>query len=209
MMAQRRTTVVLEVDAEKASELVSALSKRDYIRVLDLSRDGKKHLKVCPCCGHNFPRETTHTITFEIVEALVRVVAAMKVSKSVILVNKNNPISRLPEYERPRCVEMSHRLIERAIELGLLQEFKEGSRQTYFATEAALRFLGGKEPLSPSTVVVCQGNILERSGSSMVDEVKFKDRIRHDRCILAAKKAVAELPKAVVDFVENGQISLM
>jgi hypothetical protein len=43
----------------------------------------------------------------------------------------------------------------------------------------------------------------------MIDEVKFKDRIRHDKCVIAAKKVVAELPQTVVEFVENGQISLM
>jgi hypothetical protein len=201
--------VVLEVDADKADELVSALSKRDYISVVDLDRDEKKKRKLCPCCGHKFAREVICTVNQEILETLLPVIYKMKVSKSVILVNKDNPIARLPEYERPRCVEMSGRLIEKATTLRMLQAFKDGSRLTYFVTGPALAFLANREPLSPSTVVVVHGEVVERSGTTMIEDVKFKDRVRHDSLIYEARRAVAELPKAVVEFVEKGQMSLV
>ena len=203
------STVVLEVAVEKAPELVSALSKRDYINVVNLDRAEKKRRKVCPCCGHKFPREVVYMVTCEIVEALLSVVYKMKVSKSVVLVNKDNSIDLLPEYERSRCVEMPDRVAQRAMALGLLQPFQDGSRLTHFVTGTGIAFLVNKEPLSPSTLVVSHGEIVEQSGSMMIEDVKFKDRIRHDKFLREARRVIAELPKAVMEFVEKGQMSLV
>lgn len=203
------TTVVLEVSSDKATELVSALSKRDYINIVKLDRAEKKKRKLCPCCGAKFPRELVYTVTSEICEALLSVIHKMRVSKSVVLVNKSNPIGQLPEYERARCVEMPDRVIERAMALGLLQEFQDGSRLTHFVSEIGLLFLVNEESLSPSQLILLRGEVVESSGSIEFEDVKFKDRIRHDEYLRNAKRAVAELPKAVVEFVKNGQMSLV
>ena len=90
-----------------------------------------------------------------------------------------------------------------------MKQFQDGSRLTYFVTSSAIEFLGGKISLSPSEAIVCGGDIIDRFGETMLDDVKFKDRVRKDRLQKDARKAIAGLTKAVLEFVEKGQMSLV
>ena len=66
-----------------------------------------------------------------------------------------------------------------------------------------------REPLSPSVVILSQGEVVEKTGTMMVEDVKFKDRVRHDQFLTEARRAIADLPGDVVVFVEKGQMSLV
>jgi len=204
-------TVILEVDDAKADSLVEALGKRDYIRVVVPTRAEKKARKTCPWCDHKFPREVTYVVTEEVATNLLRVVEKMESIKSLILVTPKDSISlsQLPDYEKSRALKFDHNVLKRAELLGLLAPFVDGSRKTYFATAKALALFAGKEPVSPAYVVICGGEVVETGGEMVLDDVKFKDVVRKDKFKGVAKKAAARLSKDVVDFIRNGQMSLV
>lgn len=202
-------TLILEVDESKAASLTEALAKRDYIHVVRADRTERKMRKTCPWCGQRFPREITYAITESIAERMLRVVKKMAVAKSVIIMNKKTT-NTFPDYEKPRVVPFDHNEVKKAELLGLLQPFEDGgSRTTYFATAKALALLSGKEEVSPAWVTICQGKIIETGGEISLDKVKFKDLVYQDRFAAEAKKAVAKLPKSVIEFVKKGQMSLL
>lgn len=201
-------TLVLEVQAERALDLVEAFRKRDYINIVELDRAERKRRSRCPACGGKFPREVTYGVTEEVAECLLRVVQKMETARTVILLNRNVDNTRFPDYELPRCVPFDHNALRRAEALGLISTFMDGERLTHFATAKTLALLGGKEPLSPSEVVLSGGEVIEERGSIYLGDVKFRDRARKDSFLREAQDAVNALPKKVVDFVCSGQMTL-
>ena len=84
------TYLLLAVNSERAADLRSALEKREYIKIVELDRETRKKLAECPACRRKFSRETTYTITEELVESLAIMLAGMRQSKSVVIINKKN-----------------------------------------------------------------------------------------------------------------------
>lgn len=200
-------TVILEVEESKAQSLVDALGKRDYISVVSMDRDGRKRFRDCPCCGKRLSKEVSFTVNEKLLQAMLGVVQRMSVAKSVILVNKDNPIELMPEVEKKRCVEFDAKLLGRAETLGLLTPFVDGARKTHFTK--ALDFLVGAESHEPSTMVTLDGEVLETSGAIAFDEVKFKDDSSRDRLKKEFRRAVDAIPSSTITFVEKGQMSLV
>ena len=203
----KKIPILLEVDAHRALDLVAALRQRDYINIIDLSREERKARKNCPACGHKFPREVTYRVTDEMVEALVRVVSKMRVAKSVVLINKATSRASLPPHEVKRATSFNDTLLKKAEVLGLIKAFQDGGRLTYFATAQTLALFSGK-PINPSIAVIAGGEVIERSGELLLDEFKFKDRVTGDKLVRAARDAAAALSQSTVEFVMSGQMSL-
>ena len=106
--------LILDVDSDKYDALVDALGKRPYLRVVPMDRSGRKLLSDCPCCRRKLSKESTFVINDLMVDSLIRVLAKMALSKSVILVNKDHPASSVPPIQAELCVEVDPVTIFRA-----------------------------------------------------------------------------------------------
>ena len=201
--------LILDVDEDKYDGLVDALVKRSHIRVVPMDREGRKVLIDCPCCKRKLSKESSFTINEQVVHALLRIVEKMRLTKTVILVNKDNPKAAFSTVEHERCVEADPAVIYRAETLGLLRPFLDGSRRTHFVTSAGLKFLSGESPASPCTMVVLDGEVVDTGGELAIEDVKFKDAHRGGLVARDAARAVKALPDGVVSFVVNGQMSLI
>lgn len=202
-------TIIIEVPAERADDLREALSKRDYISIITIDRDERKTRKSCPCCKRKFSRETIYFVTNEVLEGLLLMLEKHAIAKSLVIVNKKNRADRLPPVELERAVEFGYLAFERAKYLNLVSPFKDGSRETYYLTSAALAFLGNKAPLSPGTIVLLDGEVVDSFGEITLEGVRFKDRVRRDEVQRLIKRAVKNLPRNVLEFIEQGQMSLV
>ena len=201
--------IILSVEADKHDSLVEALGKREYIRVISMDRHSRRHMTECPCCSRRLSKESSFTISDNMITYLISVVEKMTVTKTVVLVNKDNPITALSPIEHVRCVEVDPMIISRAEALGLLKTFIDGCRLTHYVSTTGLEFLSGEKPAAPSTVFVLDGEIVERSGELLIENVKFKDEIQKGTITRNAAKAVKSLPEYVMNFVVNGQMSLI
>jgi hypothetical protein len=201
--------LILEVDDDKYDGLVVALVKRPHIRVIGMDREGRKAHSDCPCCKRKLSKESTFTINDHMVSSLISVAQKMAIAKTVILVNKENPISALPSVEADRCVEVDPITIFRAMALGLLRQFTDGSRATHFVSAAGLLFLSGEKPAAPCSVTTLDGDVLDTSGEILIDGVKFKDPAKGRETCRLASRVTADIPDSVMNFVINGQMSLI
>lgn len=206
-MAERRALFV-EVDEDRADDLIKALSQRSYINIVSCTIEEKRKRKVCPCCNRAFPREVRYSFTGEILEALLAILYTMKIAKSVVVVNKHNPAEKLPPAELERTVQVDQRILEKAIVLGAVKKFVDGSRDTYFVTAKAISFLYGDEPFEPAELVYYNDACVEAKGKVLVGEVKFKDLIRQEIYLREVKKAIRNLSTSTMNFVKSGQLSL-
>lgn len=204
-----RRIIVLDVEADKHDGLVDALCKRPYIHFIPMDREARRQLVHCPACKHKLSKETSFTLNEQVVDSLLKIVDKMKVAKTVILVNKDNPLSRIPPVEHERCVEVDPLVVFRAETLGLLKAFVDGSRPAYYVTMAGIDFLSGERPASPCTMCVLDGEVVELSGEMMIENVKFKDVHRAGSVARDAARAVKALPESVMSFVTSGQMSLI
>jgi hypothetical protein len=201
--------LILEVDADKYDGIVEALSKRPSVRVVSMDREARKHLPECPACHRKLSKESSHTLDEKIVDALIKIAEKMRVAKTVVLVNKDNPQAALSEIEHERCVEVDPVVIYRAETLGLLKSFLDGSRHTHYVTTAGLEFLSGDKPAAPCTIFVLDGEVVETSGELTIENVKFKDIHRAGSVARDGARAVKAIPEHVMSFVTNGQMSLI
>lgn len=203
--------LVLDIDDDKHDGFVEAIVKRSHIRVISMDREARKQLTDCPCCGRRLSKESTYTLDDHMIEALIAVAGKMTaaVAKSVLVVNKNHPITAISEIERVRCVEVDPLTILRAETLGLLQSFQDGSRLSHFITATGLGFMSGETPAKPCTMVTLDGEIIEMNGELAIENVKFKDQIRGDTLKRLASRAVKALPECALNFATSGQTSLI
>jgi hypothetical protein len=201
--------LILNVDNDNYDSLVEALLKRHYISVVPIDREGRKRLSVCPVCNHKLKKEASFTIDEHIVDAMIKIVEKMRYTKTVLLVNKENPQAGYSTVEHERCVEVDPVVIYRAETLGLLKPFLDGSRKTHYVTTAGLEFLSGEKPASPCTMFVLDGEVVETSGQLVIEDVKFKDAHRGGSVARDAARVVKALPESVMSFVINGQMSLI
>lgn len=202
--------ILLEVDATRHDELLEALLKRNFIRhVVLTTQDDRSKFETCPACERKFARESTVIPTDEMIEALLRVLVKMKLSKTVVFFNAKCPLDQLRIIDTERAVEFQHYLIPKAENLGLIARFVDGTQDTWYVTKKAIDFLTGKEPLSPCKLVTAEGILLSSSGSMMVEEVKSKDKIRLHRLLTECKDAVKDLSAATMKFIESGQMTLL
>ena len=201
--------LILDVDEDKYDGVVDALRKRPSIRVVSMDRDARKHLAKCPACHRKLSKESSFTIDEKIVDALILVAGKMRVAKTVVVVNEDNPISSLSSVEHERCVEIDPIVLHRAVTLGVLKSFMDGARLTHYVTTMGLDFLSGEKPASPCTMYVLDGEIVETSGELTIDNVKFKDGHRASSVARDGARAVKALPEHVMSFVTNGQMSLI
>jgi len=200
--------VILEVPDDKCDGLIDAMQKRSYtVHVLD--RDGRKKLVDCPACNHKLSREKTYTIDDGFVEVLTKIAKKMVVAKTVIVTNKNNPMTAIPPIEYPRCVEIDQTMMFRAETFGMVKRFQDGNRLTHYVTAAGLSFLSGEKPASPCTVVTLDGDVVETSGELALENVDYENEIRAGTLKRDAQDAVEEIPEHVMKFVINGQMSLI
>jgi len=205
------TTVVLEVESDKAAGLVAALRARPYIKIVDLTHEERRQRKSCPCCDQKFPREITYGITGDVLEGLLAMLGGMQHSKSVIVINKTTGLDRsnLPPYELRRTVDFENNAFKRALSLGMVESFVDGSRLTYFITAQTFAFLSGVSTYEPAEVVISNGKIVSSKGSILKEDVKFKDLIKRDVCLASIKRAIKGLPTLVTEFITSGQMSLV
>jgi hypothetical protein len=201
--------LILDVDADKYEGIVEALRKKPSVRIVSMDREARKSLTDCPACGKKLGKEKSFTIDDLFVESLTKIVEKMRVSKTVVLVNKDNPISALSPIEHPRCVEIDPATIFRAETLGLIKQFVDGARLTHFVTATGMDFLSGEKPASPSTMYILDGEVVETSGELAIENVKFKDAIKASSVTKDAARAVKALPDHVMSFVTKGQMSLI
>lgn len=200
-------TVILEVEESRADGLIDALTKRDYISLVSMDREGRKRFRDCPCCHKRLSKEVSYTINEKMLDAMLAMVQKMSVAKSVVLVNRENPMEMLPDAEKPRAVEFDHRMLERAEVLGLVTSFMDGNRKTYFTK--ALDFFLGAEAHKPSTMVTLDGEVVETSGVIVFDDVKLKDENRRNRLKREFREAVKAIPESTMTFIEKGQMTLV
>ena len=200
--------MLLAVNDERAADLRAALEKREYIRFVDLDRETRKKLADCPACGRKFIREVTYTITEELVESLAIIVGGMRQAKSVVIVNKKNHLKDVILHERPRMVEVPAAMLRRTMFLGLVERFMDGEQETYFVTGKGLDLLTG-EPVSPATVVIVNDLIIDEMDEMTIEQVKFRNVVRHEILIKSVKRLVKELPKEVRDFAAGNQMPLI
>jgi len=205
----KRETFIIEVDAGRAEDLKDALSKRDYIDIVTLTRDERKKRKSCPLCKRKFSREIIYYVSEPVLEGLLAMLEKHAIAKSLVITNKKRRADRLPPVELERAVEFGYLAFERAKHLGLVAEFMDGSRETHFLTSAAFSFLSEKAPLSPGTVVLLDGEVVDSFGEITLEGVRFKDRVYRDRVLRQIKRALKNVPKHVVEFIEQGQMSLV
>lgn len=206
-MAKR--TLIIEVATDRAEELIAALSKRPYIRILSLDRRQRKEMGSCPACNRQFTKESIVSVNAEMLGFLVNMLRRMKIAKSVVLVNKRNPVDKVPLQERERAVPFPAPLAEKAELLGLISKCYDGSTETHYVTNRGLSFLNGDTALRPSKLIVADGKILEQDGELLVENVRFSDRIDHDKLLREAKMAIKELPERVREFIKSGQTTLI
>lgn len=204
-MASR--TVILRVEESKVDDLLGALSKRPYIEVVNMDRESRKRLRDCPCCKTRLSKEVLFLINEKMLFAMLDLIRVMAISRSVILVNKDNPIEDIPSVERDRCSAFDRKLLEKAETLGLVRSFVDGSRKSYFTD--ALNFFLNEEPHTPSQVVTLNGKVIETSGSMFFDEVKLKDEKTRDKLKREFKDAIKAIPASTRLFVESGQMTLV
>jgi hypothetical protein len=201
--------LILDVDADKYDGIVEALSKKSSVRVVSIDREARKHLRECPACHRKLAKESSFTIDEKLVDALIKVAEKMRVAKTVVLVNEDNPKSSLSSLEHDRCVEVDATIIHRAETLGLLKPFMDGARLTYYISATGLDFLSGEKPASPCTMFVLDGEVVETSGELLIENVKFKDVHRAGSVARDGARSVKAIPQHVMNFVINGQMSLI
>jgi uncharacterized protein (UPF0212 family) len=204
-----RETIILDVDATRAGDLREALSKRDYINIVTLDRDDRKNRKACPACNRKLSREVVYFVTDQVLVALLAMLKKHAIAKAVVVTNKKVRADRLPPVELERAVDIQPPVLERAKRLGLVAEFTDGSRETHHLTAAAMAFLSNKAPLSPGTVVLLDGEPVDSFGEIALEGVRFKDRVRRDEVLKHIRRALKDVPQSVVEFIENGQMSLV
>lgn len=200
--------VVLEVPEDKCDDFVQAMQKRLYpVHVMD--REGRKKLVDCPGCRRKLSKESTFTINDQLIECMTAIATKMSVAKTVIAIFEGMSLSAITPIEHERCAVLDERMVKRAETLGLVSSFPDGSRTTYYVTAAGIYFLNGEKPASPSTIVTLDGELVETYGEVLLDNVKFKDTIRGDTIKRNAREAVKRIPERVMNFVINGQMSLI
>jgi len=200
-------TIILQVQEDKADGLLEALGKRPYIEATVMDRDERKRLRTCPCCAQVLKKEVTFSINEKLMMAMLDLLRAMSKSKSVILVNKHNPIENIPAIEREICSEFNSKLLMAAEVLGLVKPFVDGSRKMYFTD--ALDFFLNEERHSPATLITLNDEVIETSGAMFFDEVKLKDEKTRDRLRREFRDAIRAIPESTITFVKNGQLSLV
>lgn len=202
-------TLILQVEDDKHDGLVEALKKRPSIHIVSLDREGRKKFRDCPCCNRRLARESSFTINEPFVECLTTIAGKMSIAKTVILVFEGMSFATIPPVEQERCAVVDETMAVRAETLGLIKPFLDGARKTHFVTAAGIEFLRGEKPASPSTIVTLEGEVVETSGEILLDNVKFKDTIRGEDAKRRARDAVKRIPESVMNFVINGQMSLI
>lgn len=201
--------LILDVDADKYDGIVEAIRKKPSVRVVSMDREARKHLRECPACNRKLAKESSFTLDEKIVDALIKVAQKMRIAKTVVLVNEDNPIESFSSVEHERCVEVDTVVIHRAMTLGLLKSFMDGARLTHFVTTMGLDFLSGEKPAAPCTMFVLDGEVVETSGELAIENVKFKDVHRSGSVARDGARAVKAIPEHVIGFVTNGQMSLI
>lgn len=199
-----RRIIVLDVAEAKADELLSALSKRDYLKVTSLDRN-----KPCPLCSHKFSPPQKIIVTQDLLSHLVDIAEKMTQFKSLILTNQKLRLEDVSVHEKPRCLEVPHKYVLHAEVLGLVKSYIDGRVAVHHLTEKGMQFLLG-EGISPSKVILIDGKIESTDKTPVtMEQVKFKDRIDRDKLVTRAKMVIGQWPTGIREFVQKGQVSLL
>lgn len=201
--------ILLEVPSERAPDLIEALTKRDYIKVISLKTEERKRLGECPFCKGKFKREVVCSLNVEMLQCMTAVAKAMKKAKVAVLADDEEGFGLLPAYNQERGVIFPQALLDRAMWLGLIGSVMEGPIKVHFLTETALSFMGGKAPLKPSKVTIYAGEMIASEGELNIDQVRGDDLALRDRVVLDAQLSIKGMPKAVLEFIEKRQMTLL
>src|SRR4051812_39957102 len=78
--------ILLEVSENKAKELTEALSKRNYIKMIDINKiDDRRLFDSCPVCQKDLVNEWHVTVTEKILEGCLSILQKMKTFKTIVL----------------------------------------------------------------------------------------------------------------------------
>ena len=205
-MKQKNRYVLLEVSDNRCDELVAALLKRDYIKVVDVnSLESRAKLAACPSCARSFSKVTYRTVDEPLLWDLLAILRGMKHNRSVVLYEEDSEIRPV---DAERYVKVGVRTRKMAEILGLITAVTDGSTPTHFVNKKCMQFLRGDAVLSPAKVAISEGRVLDVSGELHIDQVKGKDGVvmslRHD-----LRDAIKNIPKSTIDFVDSGQTMLL
>jgi hypothetical protein len=201
--------LILDVDADKYESTVEALKKRPSIRVVSMDREGRKKFVDCPCCSKRLSREQSFTVNGQFIECLTQIAQKMTIDKTVIPLFDGSSLMAISPIERDRCLILDEKTVKRAETLGLVRSFVDGMKTTYYVTAAGLGFLSGEKPAAPSTIVTLDGEVVETTGELLLDNVKFVDAIHGETIKRNARDSVKRIPERVMEFVVNGQMTLI
>jgi hypothetical protein len=201
--------IIIEIEDDKYDSFIEVIKKRPYIKHVSMSREDRRLIVNCPCCKQKLSRETSFVINEKMIDSLSSIVEKMRIAKTVILTNRENPLSLIAPIELERCVEVDLKTIVRCKILGLLQEFQDGSKITHFVTSKGIKFLTGESPAAPCLIITIDDEVIETSGEIMIDQVKFKDDIKRSSALHSSLSSVKMIPEYVMSFVTSGQMSFV
>ena len=201
--------ILLEVDAQRADELRDALVKRSWIRIVDLFTVEHHNLyKTCPACQNELQKQWVATVSEQLIYACLRMLQAMKADKTTVVYNKSLIVEVRP-IDEPRACQFPPKLLHIASLLGMVKYFKDGSQDTYYLSEAALKFLTEDAPLSPASVTVIGETPVLYSGSVLLKDLKVKDAVKFSETVIRLREAVKALQETTRQFVQTGQVPLI
>lgn len=208
-MTDKKRYILLEVSESKAKDLIDALTKRNYLRLINLDNiDDRRLFEACPVCDEDLSKEWHVTITETILEGCLSLLQKMETYKSIVLYHKSF-LEEVRPIDAARSLKFHARQLFAAKLLGIIGHFKDGTQDTFYITDKGIRFMRGDVALSPCNLVVVNNKVITADGTMMIEETKRKDSIKFNNLLTNIRKAIDNLPIEVLNFVRSGQVSLL
>lgn len=198
-MPMGRRVFVLDVEEQYADDLLVALSKRSYLKVIHLEES-----ETCPACKRSMPKPHITKIDPELVEVLVMMAGVMKIARSVLLVHGKGWEDEVSVHESPRCVEVSKKTTQFLNDFGFVEECQDGKNKAYRISKKGLAFLMESE-ISPSRLFYLNDALVEVDPRvTSLRDLKIKDRVAHAQLIDRVREAVRNIPEGVKKLISSG-----
>ncbi len=168
-MSGKTKYLVLEVDENRHNDLVDALLKRSYIKLADVNNiNSREHLTVCPACLRGFSKVSHKTVDESLLWDILALLRGMKNHRSLVLYEKLEEVRPI-DRERSVCFSLKNKKI--AETLHLISSVVDGNTETFFVNAKCINFITDITPLSPSTLAISEGRILDISGELKIEQV--------------------------------------